>query len=289
GLFRAVVGTDGVPVREDALLYDQAFVLLAMAASARVRPDLAGALTARAVQLVNAIERVFGEDAGGFHAAEGGGARRADPVMHLFEAVLAWAEVDPGSPWPRLANAIGGFFLERLFDGDRGTIREAFGTGWTSAPEADSPGIEPGHQYEWAWLLSRWRAGEGSSAAMAAARRLFEGGERGVDPATGLVLDLVGADYAPLKTTSRLWPQTERLKAWLVFDPPGPGPADGASAIQALAATERFLTTRIPGLWRDRPGAAWRDEGETVLASSFYHLAGAALACRDFVQPSEAP
>ncbi|MHA4875565.1 AGE family epimerase/isomerase, partial [Enterococcus faecium] len=71
--------------------------------------------------------------------------------------------------------------------------------------------IEPGHQFEWAWLLHQ--AGRLVGADVAApARRLYDFATRhGALP----VIDAVGEDGAARQASTRLWPQTEAIKAHL--------------------------------------------------------------------------
>ena len=69
---------------------------------------------------------------------------------------------------------------------------------------------------------------------------------------------------------ARLWPQTERLKAALLFD-------DEAEAIAAANGLFRYLEVSVRGLWRDKlnPDGSWVEE--PAPASSFYHVMGAVL------------
>ncbi len=96
GLQRALVAAGGAPVDDNPVLYDQAFALLAMAAEGSAREDEAGVL-------MSAIERGFRHRRGGF--AEKRTPRFvSNPLMHLFEALLAWAEVGSDAKWTALAS-----------------------------------------------------------------------------------------------------------------------------------------------------------------------------------------
>jgi mannose-6-phosphate isomerase len=138
----------------------------------------------------------------------------------------------------------------------------------------------PGHHYEWAWLIERWALRRGRADARAVARALYASGERGVDRASGLVVDALREDFTVDRASSRLWPQTERVKAALLL---APSNAEGrapfiASAGQASAAMERYLDPATPGLWTDTPIVGGAPDPAPALASSFYHIAGAILA-----------
>ncbi len=92
----------------------------------------------------------------------------SNPHMHLFEATLAGAEVcSECNLWKPLADEIADFALAHFFDGN-GLLHEFFDADWKFAPGVPGRIVEPGHQYEWAWLLLRW-AGDKHPKARAAA------------------------------------------------------------------------------------------------------------------------
>jgi mannose/cellobiose epimerase-like protein (N-acyl-D-glucosamine 2-epimerase family) len=273
GLFRTGVAADGAVLDDTAYLYDQAFALLAMAA----RHGAGGgveALEGEAEALHSRVLAEFGHPAGGFREA-GDAPFQSNPHMHLLEACLAWAEAGGGAAWDRTADAIVGLALDKFIDPGSGALREFFAADWT--PAAGGPGrlVEPGHQFEWAWLLLRWARRRGDVKAVSAARRLFAAGDAGVDPARGVAVDGLNDDLSVRHGRARLWPQTERLKAALsLSERPGPEAAayrDHAAA--AAAALWRYLETPTPGLWRDKLEDDGRFVEEPAPASSFYHLA----------------
>ena len=157
-------------------------------------------------------------------------------------------------------------------------LREFFDD--SGAPLTGLPGriVEPGHQFEWAWLLSRWSEMHGDPVARVAAHRLFEIGERyGIDPMRGVAMDVLLADMSPHSRQARLWPQTERLKAALALmrhtSDKAQKNALEASALAAAEGLSHYLHTSVPGLWRDkmRPDGTFVDEPSP--ASSLYHIA----------------
>ena len=111
---------------------------------------------------------------------------------------------------------------------------------------------------------------------MAAARRLFAIGERGVDQRTGATVNDLFDDFTVADPDARLWPQTERLKAALIL---ADGEPDNARKARYLAAAAEAGTALMgyfdglaPGLWRDKLKADGSFVDEPAPASSLYHI-----------------
>ena len=272
GLFRTLVAADGAPADETAMLYDQAFSLLALASAARALPERAEVLRAIAAEVVEVLRRER-RAARGFIEAAGETPYQANPHMHLLEAALAWEAIDPHPPWTDLADEAAELCLDRFTPGE-GPVREFFDAAWAPAPGRLGRLIEPGHQFEWAWLLERWGAARGRTDARAAALRLFEFGEAGVDPVREVATNTLLDDLSPVDARARLWPQTERLKAALRLSGAAQAPTARLAAAAASAARGLwgYLETPLPGLWRDKMKADGGFEPEPAPASSLYHI-----------------
>ena len=264
GLFRTLVDAGGHPLEETATLYDQAFALLALASGAGALPARAGSLEADALALVGALRRTRA-GARGFTETIGPTPYQSNPHMHLLEAALAWEAVAPAGIWTGLADEIADLALSRLIDPVTGALREHFDADWAPAPGPEGRLIEPGHQFEWAWLLERWGAARGNADARAAAQRLYAAGSRGIDRRRGVAIDALSDDLSVLKPTARLWPQTEWLKAALILGRTG-------DATAAAAGLQHYLDGAGPGLWRDKLGPEGGFIAEPSPASSLYHI-----------------
>ena len=266
GLFRTLVADDGAPLDDSVSLYDQAFVLLALATLRGKAPNA----EETAVRLRHAlIERLKYAD-GGFHEAIPPVAPLgSNPHMHLFESFLTWDEAGGDGDWRKLADEVASLALERFIDPTTGALREFFALDWTPAPGKAGRLVEPGHQFEWAWLLLRWdveRAGE-------AAARLIEIGEAyGVDPSRGVAFNGLWDDLTAKDEIARLWPQTERLKANVSAAVMLNDPAGWQRAAEAVSGLEAYLNTPVAGLWRDRMNPDGSFIEEPAPASSFYHI-----------------
>ena len=273
GLFRALVAPDGRALDDRAFLYDQAFVLLALAESSRALGQRAD-VEALAESLREALYSHLKRNGGGFGSeVTEPFPILANPHMHLLEAALAWTEVSDGPAWLLLADEIADLALHRFSDPHTGALREQFGSDWTPLGSEVGPVVEPGHQFEWAWLLSRWCRGQ-PGAALAKAERLVEIGEtygvhRGV-AVMGLLEDLKVIDGS-----ARLWGQTERLKAAVLLAKRGQQPRYWPAAASAATSLCKFLEVRTPGLWHDRLSADGHFVPSRVPASTFYHIVSA--------------
>jgi mannose/cellobiose epimerase-like protein (N-acyl-D-glucosamine 2-epimerase family) len=276
---------DNRPIDLTRDLYDHTFVLLAFSAAAEVVG--AERVRADAVTLVDHIAARFAHPAGGYRdrippppypppqAGEGReGVRPQNPHMHLFEALLAASETFGGEPFFNCASGLAALFAARLFQAKEGALPEYFDEALAPRREAGRFVAEPGHHYEWIWLL-HWY--ETAAAAMGvamdpalklAADSLFEFAERhGVSPLNGLVANGLWSDGRVSDGGFRLWPQTERLKAAARRRP------DRVPAV--LDAIERHFAGVRPGLWIERIDAMGNAIAEPAPATSLYHLTAA--------------
>jgi mannose-6-phosphate isomerase len=265
GLYRGLVSSDGRVVTAEAKTYDQAFVLLALAQLHKMQlTHLAPERNAR-----NLLDRLMHHR----HHAHSGfrelgeDVYLANPNMHMFEACLAWADVSDAAPWRDLAKELSELAVDRLIDTADFTLPERFDSDWTpTAPRL----VEPGHQFEWAWLLEQDRAGADKTIAA----KLYASGCRGVDGARDVAVDTM--DGSLVSTPARLWPQTERARVALRMA--RRNDAHRARYLEdangAARAITRYLDMPLSGIWRDRMLADATFVEEPAPASSFYHLVG---------------
>lgn len=279
------VGPDGRAVRADFDLYDTAFVLFGLAAAAEPPTERAG-LARLAAQIRDRLVADWSHPVLGFEDARP--ARlplKANPHMHLFEACLAWEAVAPGDgKWAGLADAIAELALTRLIDPESGAMREFFDHDWR--PLAGEAGrlVEPGHQFEWSWLLQRWGLRRGERRAARPALRLLEIGETyGVDAVRGIAINALNDDFGVIDADARLWPQTERLKAWWLAGRSGlvDGSRARGRAEAALGGLLRYRDGKPSGLWWETMLKEGGFAPEPARASSLYHIVCAADAIEE--------
>jgi len=287
-------------------LYEQAFYLFTLA---RLR---AGAIDPARVELTagQCFERLcreFGRAQGGFEESNPPSLPlKSNPHMHLLEAALEWCEVDAGTRWVGLARSLVSLCLTRFCDPSTGAIREYFNAEWQPADGALGQVVEPGHQFEWAWLLMRWAQHTESTPAerrdcLTAAERLVRIGETsGVDPQRGVAVNEIWLDGSPKDRSAKLWPQTERLKAWCAMLERAVMPegavitaadlmhegddiqkgADRAARfdaacegiLKAAQGMSLYFRTDAPGLWHEVCLVDGSFEAGPTKASSLYHV-----------------
>ncbi|HEY8610740.1 MAG TPA: AGE family epimerase/isomerase [Roseomonas sp.] len=269
-------GLDGAVLDPHRDLYDHAFVLLALASAARVLP--AEPLRREALGLLAYLDSGFRHPQGGY--VEGlppALPRRQNPHMHLLEACLAAWEAFGEAVFLARAGELVELFLTRFLDPATGTLPEYFGETLEPLREEGRHEVEPGHHCEWVWLLDWQRRAAGATeGAEAAASRLLAFVDRhGLNPALGTACDVVWSDGAVKEAGSRLWPQTERLKAEALRPDAAP---EGLG--RARNALWRHIAGAPPGLWFERLDPEGRPLAGPAPASSLYHLTAGILVAR---------
>jgi mannose-6-phosphate isomerase len=203
--------------------------------------------------------------------------------MHLLEAALAWEQIAPAGPWRRLADEVVELCLTRFIAPRHGgALLEYFDATWMPAAGAPAAGgkgdaIWPGHQFEWAGLLERWALARGRDDVRTVARHLYDIGMRhGIDAERGVAVFELAGDFSVREPRTRLWVQTEWLKAALILARSENDPERRrgylGDAVAAARALTLFLDLPVRGLWRDKflADGTWIDE--PAPASSFYHI-----------------
>lgn len=272
GLFSHRCRPDGTPVDARSDLYDLAFVLFACGWFARASGE--AIWLERAEGVMAFIESALVHPEGGFaEDTLGTLPRRQNPHMHLLEACHALAETSGAGRWLARAEALVELLRRRLIDPATGSLGEFFTHDWQPAPGRAGQLREPGHHYEWTWLLHHHDRLTGGSGARAPALALYDFAERhhGPGPARPVVCE-IGPDGAVLDGAALLWPQTEYLKALtarmeFAGDPRAAGRLDAHLALMFA----RFVD-RGTGLWINRIDAAGRPDSGAVPVRVLYHL-----------------
>lgn len=281
GLAHARIDDEGRAIEAPIDLYDQAFILFGLA-HAKQFSNEPKEVAATAGKLRDAL-RTHAHPGGGFEEALPRTLPlKANPHMHLFEAGLAWGEAEErpdGAAWNAFADRLAELALDRFVDATTGAVHEFYDGDWRPLTD-DQEIVEPGHQFEWGWLLIRWGAARARTDAVQAGKRLIALGEaHGLDPLTGVTVGELDGSLSPRPFHARLWAQGERIKAWAqaaMRAAAAPAREDALRRMEAAAgALELFLKGPPPGAWRDRMDADRAIVEEAAPASSLYHIVGA--------------
>lgn len=249
-------------------LYTQAFAIFGLAQAFALHKD--EKLKKRAQQVVQYLKQKRALPHGGYSevGADGAILYQSNPHMHLFEAYIAWMEVDDDPNWRRHAQEILDLCLTAFIDKRTGLLAEHFTEGWKPVLHEDRFVVEPGHQYEWAWLMNKYRENTKAVLPDHLEGLVMSSENFGISPETSGVYDEIWSDLSVKTATHRFWPQCERIKACSALGLP-------ASAQEAMTVLMKFFETPTKGVWFDRMNPDQSFHHEPARASSLYHIIGA--------------
>lgn len=247
-------------------LYTQAFVLFGLANAYALSPM--PEYRRRALELLRHLVDHRRGPHGGFTelSADDRVIYRSNPLMHLFEAVLYWMEIDANdAEWIRVGEELCALAVNRLIDAETGLMPENFDPAWRPDRENGRFAWEPGHQFEWAWLLGRYERLTGLELGTVRTKLYALATRHGLNH--GRAVDQMWSDFTVKAASARFWPQAERIKAAVQMK-------DAAAAEDALGALTTYLDHPRPGLWCDVMDDQGQRDERPAKASSFYHIIG---------------
>lgn len=203
--------------------YDQSFVLLALVTVRHADPE---AVAAEEIErcwsfvegsLTDVTNGALWEDdrmaRGG---ARPGEVRAQNPHMHMLEAVLQCLELTGDAVWKARAEGLVRAGQRFFIDPATGAVREFVGHDLMPIDSPEGRRREPGHQYEWAWLLMRYADLTGDAGARRFVAPMVDfaaaHGWRTHGPMAGALFDALSADGQVTEETHLLWPLTEAGK-----------------------------------------------------------------------------
>ena len=252
-------------------LYDVAFALFALAWSYRIAPE--PRLLRIATDTLDFLERRARHPFGGYMNDSGPALpRQQNPHMHMTEAMIAWFEASGLDRFLDVAGQLVELCRTRFVD-EGGALGEFFEEDWTPFNGPLGSIVEPGHQFEWAWILGEYGRLSGADTGNLVERLITFALSNGFDEQTGLTKDKLDRSGRIIDASHRLWPQTEALKACVV--------AEKRISLsmplvrrRAFDALFHFFLNAGPvrGTWIDHYTADWSIKVDRIPATSLYHV-----------------
>lgn len=263
--------------------YDLAFTLYALAVASEALDDGSGAI-ASARALLDALDgRMKDRINGGYAESLPPPSQRSqNPHMHLLEACLALHRADPEGDHLTRASELISLFQAKFTAGLGGLLGEFFAPDWAEGAGDAARIVEPGHQFEWIWLLSQ-HARATDQPISPIAGRLYSFATSTLDPDGRAILG-VTRDGAPHNAGRRTWSQTEALKAHLAMLNLTDDDAIAAAACQSFdILMDEYLTPE--GGWIDQYDGDGHIVSTNMPASTGYHVT---LAFSELIRAMEA-
>ncbi len=274
-------GSIGNPMRDG---YAHAFALLGLSWYHRLTGDS---------QVIPVIDATIAYLDDGFAAKQGGyldavpppdAIRRQNPHMHLFEAFIALTQATRNEQYLAHATKIFHLFAERFFQPSSGALCEYLTDELVPIPGAKGRICEPGHHYEWIWLLRHYQRLSGRNVGSYCAALYAHADKYGWDKG-GFIVDELDMSGAVIANSRRSWPHTEGAKANIVEGEAGHAGCDERAAQCLNRLSEAFLARPIPGGWVDRVSAEGAPIAEFIPASTLYHVFGAVTEAARITSP----
>lgn len=242
-------------------LYDHAFGLLACARMFQRTGD--NAYRDKAASITGFIN-LLTHPCGGWGEGEvKPHPRRQNPHMHLLEASLALFEATGDEANLTIAQQVMTLFERHFLQED--VIGEFFTDSWQPHPDHGDV-VEPGHAAEWIWLLGQYDRATGadhSEEMQALYSRVFW-------QRLARLFDEERRDGAIIRQTTRLWVQTEAIKAHLAM---AEKQVAGAADMAAASMDALFGTFLLPdGGWADQLNVCDANIATTMPVSTLYHI-----------------
>jgi mannose-6-phosphate isomerase len=192
--------------------------------------------------------------------------------MHLFEAFMAAFEATDDCLFLGLADQIFDLFETRFYDSETGCLLEYFRSDWCPQNKAKAK-VEPGHMMEWCWLLEWYERLSGKPMKSYVDALFSSSIKKGLNPRTGLLINEFRLDGTISNASSRLWPQTEFIKACIAKYRQGDADALSLASLVIDRLFYSYLQTPLRGGWHDSLDFNGKTETSQMPASTFYHLA----------------
>jgi mannose-6-phosphate isomerase len=265
------IDPQGKPLDRRKDLYTHAFIIFACAHYwAKVREPLVESVLNAALQVVatqftdgdGLYESVLAEDWSSLDAGP-----LQNPLMHLAEAFLATLEVRQDADTLAALDALAEAMQRRFVDVEHGVMLE-------KPLDAVDNWSEPGHQFEWFYLLESSAHLRGTPLHRSLTTAFGHAQALGVDPQSGAVAASLEVDGTVKDGTQRIWAQAEYLRALTLREG-----SEASLKRQLLALQQNFLHATGWNECLDNNGNISRSD---MPSTTPYHLATCYIGLADY-------
>jgi mannose/cellobiose epimerase-like protein (N-acyl-D-glucosamine 2-epimerase family) len=222
GLFFYGVDPEGGTVNSSKDCYGLAFALFGLSHVARVSGD--ERYTAAALETWDQIKQHLRDDNGLFRPqmdrafTKVSGRNCQNPMMHLFESLLALYDATGSKAVLQEAIAYADTLFIKLYDEREGRLPEYYDQDWKPVTFETKSYLEIGHQFEWAYLLSRAVERGFPKKYLAIGERLLNYGVKvGYDEQLGGIFSRCDQEGNIIRKSKGWWEQCEALRAMMHY------------------------------------------------------------------------
>jgi len=281
GLFFYSMTPEGKILDQGKDSYGLAFVIFALSHAGRVTGDdeykKAAVTTWREMKLRLTDEAGFFKPKTDRGYAKVTGQNNQNPMMHLFEALLALYDATQSVEILKDADGLANRIFTRLYQEREGCLPEVYDAEWQPTPAMQQGRMELGHQFEWAFLLSLGVEKGLPARYLEIAERLLDYGMKvGYDSREGGIFSRTGEDGKAVRGPKGWWEQCEALRA-LIHWAERRGRADLWPAFDKSLAfvRDRFIDPEHGGWYATYdPANPARRSGKGGVWQVGYHVCG---------------
>jgi mannose/cellobiose epimerase-like protein (N-acyl-D-glucosamine 2-epimerase family) len=205
-----------------------------------------------------------------------GGNLEQNPHMHLLEAYLSAYDATKDESFLKFSAQIMSIYTEILRTPDGSKVLEHLDANGRPSGERGNL-IEPGHLYEWYWLVNEYAEIASRPAYRATCTPIMDWADRwGVDPGPGGIYDMVDTGGNVVSNRKRIWPVTECIKARVTLA----RTSGGEGSHKALAHWIKFIGEKYcvaGGAWHEYLNHRLKPDCDYMPMSTPYHVGMAAL------------
>ncbi len=272
------VSPDGKVIDDYKDSYGTAFAIFGLSHAARVTGETR--YKQAALETWSDMKKYLRDTAGFFKAgmtrdfSQRRGGNSQNPMMHLFEALLALHDATGSKEVFNDAQDHSNSIFTRLFNESGGYLPETYDDDWKPRPTGRN--IQVGHQFEWAFFLSHAVDKGFDPKYLTIGKRLIAFGMKsGYDSENGGIFGSSDYDGISDKGPKGIWQQVEHLRALMNYATLRDQPELWEPFNKSLDFYKRnFIDAERGGWYESYDPSRPRDGSETRASRLGYHVIG---------------